>query len=64
MLFFVSDIDECDLRIDDCVQICTNEVGGYTCSCEAGFTLDTTDNASCIGKFFSLSDSVIETIVV
>lgn len=36
----VSDIDECELGIDRCDQNCHNNIGSYTCSCNAGWRLD------------------------
>ena len=47
---FFSDIDECDLQIDNCVQVCVNTAPNFDCSCNAGFTLDD-DGISCNGKF-------------
>ncbi len=35
-----SDINECDLGIDRCDQNCHNNIGSYTCSCNAGWRLD------------------------
>jgi len=33
-----SDIDECSSpRLNDCSQNCVNNLGSFTCSCEAGF---------------------------
>ena len=34
-----SDIDECAEDTDGCTQTCTNEVGGYSCSCGSGYRL-------------------------
>ena len=44
----VSDEDECALGTDGCDHTCHNTVGGYTCSCRAGFMLS--GNFTCLGK--------------
>ena len=41
------DIDECSPDVD-CVDICTNTIGSYFCSCREGFSL-TEDGFNCIG---------------
>lgn len=38
--------DDCDRRLDDCTDICTNTEGGYECSCFPGGTLQD-DNVTC-----------------
>ncbi len=43
-----ADIDECELQIDGCQQICINMDGAYECRCGAGFELQV-DNQSCAG---------------
>ncbi|XP_013396588.1 uncharacterized protein LOC106163529 [Lingula anatina] len=40
------DIDECSANTDGCEHNCTNSVGSYTCSCNAGYSL-AVDNHSC-----------------
>ena len=40
IIVMVIDIDECSLSTDRCDQSCQNTVGSYTCSCNAGYTLD------------------------
>ena len=37
---FYTDIDECSAGTHDCDQICTNNAGSYTCSCNDGHVLD------------------------
>uniref|UniRef100_A0A4W3IXB4 Vitamin K-dependent protein S n=1 Tax=Callorhinchus milii TaxID=7868 RepID=A0A4W3IXB4_CALMI len=37
------DIDECDTRNGGCNQICINMPGSYKCSCNAGFTMVSSD---------------------
>ena len=51
MLFSTNnlDIDECNLNIDGCAQICTNINGSYICSCMSGLSLSTNGH-SCIGR--------------
>ena len=33
------DIDECITNNGGCEQMCTNTIGGFNCSCTAGFNL-------------------------
>ena len=42
------DIDECQQGISGCSQVCTNTIGSYKCSCNAGYQL-TNDSHTCIG---------------
>ena len=35
----LTDVDECARGIDGCAQTCTNVVGSYSCSCDAGYRL-------------------------
>ena len=44
------DLDECQLDLDDCAQVCTNTDGSFICSCEEGFTLDN-DGKTCNGEY-------------
>ena len=41
-----TDIDECSEDTDQCTQNCRNTIGSYTCSCNAGFTLNS-DGRGC-----------------
>ena len=43
----LSDIDEC--RYSPCSQLCTNTPGSFSCSCRAGFDLQS-DKTTCQGK--------------
>ena len=45
-----SDIDECMDQNGGCGHNCSNTVGSYRCSCLSGYTLNTTDNATCDGN--------------
>ena len=42
-----TDVDECTTDADDCISnvVCTNTVGGFTCSCPAGYYGDATATA-------------------
>ncbi|XP_059148169.1 tolloid-like protein 2 [Physella acuta] len=43
------DIDECHGQTGSpCQQICNNNNGGYSCSCNAGYILSSTDHQRCI----------------
>lgn len=41
------DVDECRVRNGDCVHVCTNSPGNYTCSCYPGFVPDAQDPHNC-----------------
>lgn len=49
------DIDECDVLTDNCDNnaMCTNNIGGFTCTCLSGFD---GDGVTCSGK------TIIQTI--
>jgi fibulin 1/2 len=40
VLFSFADINECTEGTDQCAQNCHNSIGSYTCSCDAGYTLN------------------------
>ena len=42
------DINECSLNTDGCAHICSNTIGSYTCSCRAGYRLQS-DGHTCNG---------------
>ncbi|XP_072266268.1 uncharacterized protein [Pyxicephalus adspersus] len=42
-----TDINECYLNTSNCQQICNNYVGGYTCSCNEGYTVDALNSSLC-----------------
>ena len=44
----LADVDECASGTSECDQICHNNIGSYTCSCEGGYTLND-DGLSCDG---------------
>lgn len=46
---FISDINECLEGTAKCNQYCHNSDGGYFCSCQQGYTLDS-DKHTCVGK--------------
>lgn len=39
MFYLCEDLDECSSRMNNCSQhaTCTNEVAGFSCSCNSGF---------------------------
>ena len=48
LILFYSDIDECANGTSGCDQICANEIGSYSCSCESGYRLRN-DSHGCTG---------------
>ena len=47
---FPIDVNECELNNGDCEYKCSNEPGGYSCTCPIGFQL-TPDERNCTGKY-------------
>ena len=43
------DYDECSVGNGGCEQKCVNQVPGYECQCDSGFSLDS-DNMSCVAN--------------
>ncbi len=43
------DRDECQDGTHDCEQVCVNEAGSYSCSCNEGYSLDG-NGRNCSGK--------------
>lgn len=50
-VFFYVDINECELR-NNCTQLCVNNQGSYTCSCNQYFEIDPADWTNCVGKCY------------
>ena len=46
----MTDIGECAEGTHNCVQLCSNTAGSFTCACITGYTL-ASDGRSCDGKF-------------
>ncbi|XP_059507113.1 uncharacterized protein LOC125457750 isoform X2 [Stegostoma tigrinum] len=41
------DVDECQENMHTCEQICTNVFGGFNCSCNQGYTTNTSNSSLC-----------------
>lgn len=48
-LSLFADIDECALNNGNCQHNCSNQSGGFSCQCAAGYQLDQDDGHSCTG---------------
>ena len=46
---FLEDIDECQEDTDGCSQLCIDNDGSFTCSCNSGYRLKS-DKKTCEGK--------------
>ena len=49
---FISDIDECSTRTDNCTklgQICVNTAGSFVCNCTSGYTQN--KDSTCAGEW-------------
>ena len=46
---YLSDVNECSTNNGGCNQVCTNNIGSFVCSCNAGYELDS-DERTCVGK--------------
>ena len=44
-----TDVDECDMGTDGCVQNCSNTNGSFVCSCGVGYVL-ADDDLDCLGN--------------
>ena len=49
-LFFGIDIDECQMDLDNCAEVCVNTYGTYHCACNIGYTLNA-DGITCRGTY-------------
>ena len=45
----IVDVNECTLNIDDCDQLCVDDIGSYHCECYTGYFRDN-NSAYCVGK--------------
>ena len=48
LLVISLDVDECALNMDDCDQLCVNDLGSYHCECYNGYFRDN-NTSSCVG---------------
>ena len=48
--FYISDVDECALKTDDCKERCVNTDGGFTCECFDSRARLSNDLRTCIRK--------------
>ena len=48
ILYFSTDIKECDTANGGCAYTCTNTIGSYYCTCNNGYTLQS-DKHTCKG---------------
>ena len=45
------DTDECaSTTLNDCQQMCTNTIGGHSCSCMTGYNIDPDNVKLCKGR--------------
>ena len=44
------DVNECTMGTSNCTQLCINNIGSYTCTCNSGYNLDA-DNHTCNGEY-------------
>ena len=59
IFFLLLDFDECNVRSDDCQQVCVNTHGSFRCECHSGFMLEK-DRKSCQGILTSCPYTVSE----
>ena len=52
-MFIATDIDECRDNGGNCSHHCNNTMGSYSCYCDIGYALNTTDGQTCDGKLFT-----------
>ena len=51
---FYTDIDECATANGGCMQICSNNLGSFACTCGTGYTLNV-DGLTCDGKKYNMN---------
>ena len=55
-------MDQCSSNINDCEQICTDQLPGYVCSCYDGFQLNN-DNRTCDGTYIVYNHGNIDSLL-
>ena len=60
IIFFFTDINECDTNNGGCEQICNNTAGSYYCSCDFNYHLDV-DGHACLPGNGTNSNSTTST---
>ena len=55
----LTDIDECEIAVDNCDHICLNTIGSFLCACQSGYTLNTLNNKTCCDKFIRFINQLI-----
>ena len=48
LISILPDVDECSKGTDNCLQMCTNNVGSFVCGCYSSYHLDN-DRFTCNG---------------
>ncbi len=51
LIFYFTDINECNINNGDCEHTCTNTDGTFSCSCITGYELDS-NGFNCSGNHF------------
>lgn len=60
-VYFI-DKDEC-AGSNNCQQKCIDGVGTYTCGCNTGYRLNTTDLISCLRKSTSIFNRYLDSVI-
>ncbi len=47
---YLIDVNECLEASSVCDQLCTNNIGSFTCSCNTGYQLSDSDYKTCFGN--------------
>ena len=59
---FTLDINECATNMGGCQQACVNTPGGFHCTCNPGFTLNS-DGITCTGTVASLFSKYVSLVM-
>ncbi len=59
IMYYLVDINECNIINGGCEQVCTNTDGSFVCSCNSGFVL-ADDLANCNGEIKNLHNICVQ----
>jgi fibulin 1/2 len=58
VMIYPTDINECAENSDNCDQLCHNNIGSFSCTCNPGSTLDGNGH-TCHGKWSACRNDMV-----